>query len=138
MPIVYVSDMDESVAFYERLGFEADMASRGPSWAQLRAGDGAVLALHSAMGGEPGRIELAMVADEPLERVAELVPPARGIADEAFGRSLVLRDPNGLAIQVNEHDPGAPRLSRCSASRFSRRPPPCTRSRSGGPGRRGP
>ena len=45
-----------------------------------------------------------MVAEQPLERIAELVPLARGIADEAFGRSLVLVDPNGLEIQVNEHD----------------------------------
>jgi hypothetical protein len=45
-----------------------------------------------------------MVAEEPLERVAELVPPHRGIADETFGRSLIVRDPNGLQIQVNEHD----------------------------------
>ena len=28
---------------------------------------------------------------------------ARGIADEAFGRSLVVRDPDGLEIQINEH-----------------------------------
>lgn len=105
MPIVYVDEMDASVAFYERLGFEVDESSRGPSWAQLRAGDGAVLALHAALGGEPGRIELAMVSEEPLERVAAIVAPERGITDEAFGRSLVLRDPNGLHIQVNEHDP---------------------------------
>ena len=45
-----------------------------------------------------------MVADEPLERIAELTPPYRGIADEAFGRSLIVADPNGLKIQVNEHD----------------------------------
>jgi hypothetical protein len=45
-----------------------------------------------------------MVAKQPLERLAEVSPLARGIADEAFGRSIVLQDPNGLQIQVNEHD----------------------------------
>ena len=45
-----------------------------------------------------------MIAEQPLEAVAGLAPPARGIADEAFGRSLILEDPNGLQIQVNEHD----------------------------------
>jgi catechol 2,3-dioxygenase-like lactoylglutathione lyase family enzyme len=106
MPIVYVGDMDESVAFYERLGFDVDPRSRSSHWATLKAGDGAVLALHAADGDGAGRVELAMVADEePLERLAEATPLARGIADEAFGRSLVLRDPNGLQIQVNEHDP---------------------------------
>jgi catechol 2,3-dioxygenase-like lactoylglutathione lyase family enzyme len=102
MPIVYVLDMDESVAFYEWLGFEVDR--RSPHWTELKAGDGAVLALHVADADTAGRVELAMVAGEPLERVAGAAPVARGIADEAFGRSVVLRDPNGLEIQVNEHD----------------------------------
>lgn len=106
MPIVYVGDMDESVAFYERLGFDVDPQSRSSHWTTLKAGDGAVLALHAVDGDTAGRVELAMVAEEePLERLADAGPLARGIADEAFGRSVVLRDPNGLQIQVNEHDP---------------------------------
>ena len=105
MPIIYVRDMDESVAFYERLGFEVDVQSRSQMWTELKAGDRAVLALHGvAEGGEPGRLELSMVAEEPLERIADLAPVVRGIADEAFGRSLVLEDPNTLRIQVNEHE----------------------------------
>jgi catechol 2,3-dioxygenase-like lactoylglutathione lyase family enzyme len=103
MPIVYVGDMDESVAYYEGLGFDA--RSRSAHWSTLDAGDGALLALHAADGDTVGRVELALVADEPLERLVGAMPVARGIADEAFGRSLVLRDPNGLQIQVNEHDP---------------------------------
>jgi len=104
MPIVYVRDMDDSVAFYERLGLEVDIQSRSQNWTEMKVGEGAVLALHSAEGGKAGRVELSMVADQPLEAVADLVPVARGIADEAFGRSVVLEDPNGLQIQVNEHD----------------------------------
>ena len=105
MPIVYVRDMDESVAFYERLGFEVDIQARSQMWTELKAADGAVLALHAAEDGyAPGRVELSMIAEQPLEAVAGLAPPASGIADEAFGRSLILEDPNGLQIQVNEHD----------------------------------
>ena len=102
MPIVYVRDMDESMSFYTRLGFETEF--RSPSWTQLKAGNGATLALHAASGEAVGTVELAMVAEEPLERIAAEVPVARGIADEAFGRSLEVEDPNGLRIQVNEHD----------------------------------
>jgi catechol 2,3-dioxygenase-like lactoylglutathione lyase family enzyme len=104
MPIIYVRDMDESVAFYVRLGFEVDLKSRSHGWTELKAGDGAVLALHTAEEGKAGRVELSMVAKQPLERLAEVSALARGIADEAFGRSIVLQDPNGLQIQVNEHD----------------------------------
>lgn len=103
MPIVYVQEMDRSIAFYEQLGFKTK--SRSEMWSELAAGEGAVLALHKAPEEHVGRVELALVSEEPLERVAELVTPYRGIADEAFGRSLVVRDPNGMKIQVNEHDP---------------------------------
>ena len=102
MPIVYVQDMDSSIAFYERLGFTS--TSRSEMWSELAAGDGAVLALHKSAAEHAGRVELALVAEEPLERVADALAPYRGIADEAFGRSLVVQDPNGLKIQVNEHD----------------------------------
>ncbi len=103
MPIVYVSDMDEAVAFYERLGFAP--AKRSAMWSELKAGGGAILALHKTVeGAPPGHVELALVADEPLERVAERVPVARDIADEAFGRSLVVQARDGLRIQVNEHN----------------------------------
>lgn len=104
MPIVYVGDVEASVAFYERLGFEVDVRSRTRHWVELKAGERAVLALHAAQPGQEGRVELSMVAEEPLERIADGTPVARGIADEAFGRSIILQDPNGLQIQVNEHD----------------------------------
>ena len=63
MPIVYVQDMDASLAFYERLGFEPK--SRSAMWSELRAGDGAVLALHAAPTEAVGRVDLALVAEEP-------------------------------------------------------------------------
>ena len=98
-------DIDESVAFYERLGFEVDLQSRSHGWTQLKAGEGAVLALHTAEEGKAGRVELSMVADAAAGAArARSRRSARGIADEAFGRSIVLQDPNGLQIQVNEHD----------------------------------
>jgi catechol 2,3-dioxygenase-like lactoylglutathione lyase family enzyme len=103
MPIVYVQDMAASLAFYERLGFVPKHHSE--MWSELAAGDGAVLALHKTPAEHVGRVELALVANGPLEEVAAMVEPYRGIADEAFGRSLVVQDPNGLKIQVNEHDP---------------------------------
>lgn len=106
MPIVFVSDMERSIEFYESLGFAPQ--SRSAMWTELNAGERAVLALHLAeeVPEHSERVELALVSEEPLERVEKRFGGAlaRPIADEAFGRSLILRDPDGLEIQVNEHD----------------------------------
>jgi catechol 2,3-dioxygenase-like lactoylglutathione lyase family enzyme len=101
MPIVCVTDMERSLAFYRSLGFMP--LHESTHWSELAAGDGARLALHLA---DASGLELALTATEPLEAVAGAheADLARGIADEAFGRSLVLRDPDGLTLQVNEHD----------------------------------
>jgi hypothetical protein len=49
------------------------------------------------------------VSHERLETLAARLKNAgitleREISDEAFGRSLAVRDPDGLYIQINEHD----------------------------------
>ena len=54
-------------------------------------------------------MELALASEEPLERLVARLKTAglkleREITDEAFGHSILLRDPDGLAIQINEHD----------------------------------
>ena len=107
LPIVYVTDMDASVAFYRALGFEPQHV--GATWSVL-AGGGTQLALHGAsIGAQRARpLELAassrMALEEVLSRADEHgLEIVRGIADEAFGRSLIVKDPDGLQIQVNEH-----------------------------------
>jgi len=112
MPIVYVTDMQRSVAFYEALGLKVSARQRNDYWTELSLGD-ALLALHRD-GHLPDphhnqRMMLTLVTHEPLEMlVAQLdragVKPTREIADEAFGRSLLLHDPDGLPVQINEHD----------------------------------
>ncbi|MCP3856069.1 MAG: VOC family protein [Actinomycetia bacterium] len=108
LPIVYVTDMDRSVRFYQLLGFKPSTVSE--FWSQLEAGSGAMLGLHGATGPlTPGtQVELNLVADRPLEEVSRLAGDhdfevGREIRDEIFGRSLVLTDPDGLAVQVNEY-----------------------------------
>ncbi|MDH3606147.1 MAG: VOC family protein [Acidimicrobiia bacterium] len=104
--IVYVSDMEQSIEFYEALGFEVDYRG-GPVWTAFRGADGA-LALHlvdELPAG--GRVAVSLVADSALEgisdRLAEAGIEATPIEAQAFGRSIVVRDPDGLAIQINEH-----------------------------------
>jgi predicted lactoylglutathione lyase len=111
MPIVYVTDIEASVNFYSALGFTERRRSRSDNWVEM-AGEGGMLALHrSTRGSRPtnGRVELSLATTEPLERVRETmvkagVASAGPVMDEAFGRSLVVTDPDGLEIQINEHD----------------------------------
>ncbi|HXV96951.1 MAG TPA: VOC family protein, partial [Anaerolineae bacterium] len=58
----------------------------------------------------PLRVELAFATHQPLEQLMAQLTAAgitmeNEIVDEAFGRSLLLRDPDGLPLQINEHDP---------------------------------
>lgn len=111
MPIVYVTQMARALDFYLTLGLEADYVEREGVWSTLKSGEG-LLGLHvldplpSTQQGS--RVALALVSTTPLEAlVARLakagIAPARAIRSEPFGRSLLLRDPDGLLIQVNEH-----------------------------------
>lgn len=112
MPIRYVTDVEESERFYAALGLVLERRGRTPGWSEMGA-RGGLVGLHSAQGGEPPRtpdtVELVLVADEPLEEVAHRLRAAgyahEPIADEAFGRFFHVADPDGLAVQVQEHDP---------------------------------
>ena len=109
MPIIYVTDMSRSLQFYQALGLT--LHHQGSVWSELRQGS-SILALHltTTQPSGPQQVGLAFVAHQPLEAIvaqlakAGITPPSE-IADEAFGRSLLLYDPDGLAIQINEHDP---------------------------------
>lgn len=108
LPIVYVTDIQRSAQFYGALG--GTVLSQSGMWAQLRLG-GCHLALHRVKQGDgpSDRMALAMTAQQPLEQIRDDlrsagVTPASDIVDEAFGRSLLIHDPDGLPIQINEHD----------------------------------
>lgn len=117
MPIRYVHDMDAARAFYEALGLTLHAAQRAPKsggpthWMEL-AGSSGTMALHFVPPeSKSSEIELAFDSDEPLEDVIERLrdagfEPATEISDEAHGRSFTARDPEGLLMQINEHDHG--------------------------------
>lgn len=104
--IVYVTDMERSIEFYEKLGFEVDYRG-GPVWTAFQGDDG-VLALHLVEDMPEGsRVAVSLVAPKPLEATVENLTDAgiepSPIEEQPFGRSTVVRDPDGLAIQINEH-----------------------------------
>lgn len=106
-PIVYTTDLEAAVDWYGRvLGTAPNY--RSAVWTTFGVGSGS-LAIHRVDAAPEGsKVALSLIATEPLEEVLARVEPfdvvvERGIQDETFGRSIVLRDPDGLAIQVNEH-----------------------------------
>lgn len=108
LPIVYVTDIVRALTFYQALGAKIQHASQ--MWAELRLGPHA-LALHCHDEESSGvqQMALALVAHKALEEIIEDLTEAdvaitNQVVDEAFGRSLTIYDPDGLPIQINEHD----------------------------------
>lgn len=110
-PVVFATDVDASVAFYEQLGFPPRARRRNGEWVELDAGSRARLAIH----GRPqhvesaDRVQLCMETDRPLrELAADLeamdVAAPEGIVDESFGLSVTIHDPDGLPVMIQEHD----------------------------------
>ena len=114
MPIRYVRDMAGARRFYEALGLRHDFTSRptrrGTSaWTEMGGEPGGLALHHMPDDADCPPVELSFEAGEPLEAVVARLraagyEPATEIVDEAFGRSFTVRDPEGLLIQVNEHD----------------------------------
>lgn len=112
MPIRYVANVDATEHFYAALGLSPDQRSRSGDWLELQC-SGGLLALHTAAAASPprspGDVDLCFVTEEPLEAVVARLDAVGathdGIADENLGRLLRATDPDGLVIQVNEHDP---------------------------------
>lgn len=111
MTIVYVRDVARSLSFYQALGFQLAVQERTGGWVELHKGE-AILALHES--DQPSQrqendVELAFISHKPLEALLESLeqagfPVARPIIDESYGRSVTLESPDGLLIQVNEHE----------------------------------
>jgi hypothetical protein len=111
-PIHFVPDLADAVRFYEALGLCPETRSRSGHWIELTAAGGE-LGLHDAAIAADGHgragIALNFVADEPLEGVERRLleagfPPDGTIVDQEWGRSLLVRAPDGTVIQIDEQD----------------------------------
>jgi len=105
--IVYVTDMSRSSDWYGKV-LGTDPAYDSEMWTPFSLGDATVALHRTSHLAEGSRCDLSLVADEPLELLVRRLDEAgvaieRGISEETFGRSIVLRDPDGTALQVNEH-----------------------------------
>jgi predicted lactoylglutathione lyase len=110
--ILSVSSVEHAAAFYVALGFVLGSRGISPYWAELRVGE-SLIGLHrdnTLKTPDSGRVLIMLNAEMPLERMVDQFARAgiqleRETADETFGRSIQVRDPDGMLIQINERDP---------------------------------
>lgn len=108
LSIIYPTDMSSSLRFYRALGLSP--TKQGTLWSELEVGD-ARLGLQRADPFARGeKIHLVFISHKPLEEVIKRLADSglqvtSEITDEAYGRSLVLHDPDGVPIMINEYDP---------------------------------
>jgi catechol 2,3-dioxygenase-like lactoylglutathione lyase family enzyme len=100
-PIHFVPDIAAAVRFYRALGLDPEAPAGGD------------LGLHDAATAADGEgregVALGFVADEPLEAVERRLreagfPPEGTIVDQEWGRSLLVRGPDGAVVQIDEQD----------------------------------
>ncbi|WP_205850229.1 VOC family protein [Nakamurella flava] len=111
-PMVHVTDMAAAVAFWELLGAEVREGSRDGDWALLEMGGAEFSLLAHPANPEQGegQVELNCSCLGPLTEVedrlrsagADVVAPT---SDEAFGRQLQVRTPDGVLVKINELQP---------------------------------
>ena len=108
-PMTHVTDLAASIEFYEALGGKVLFGSRDGDWALIRFTESTLsLLAHEPSAENPEPIELQFVSAQPLELIEthlRVVNPSmivRGIGDEAFGRMLKLRTPDGLIVKLLE------------------------------------
>ena len=108
-PMVHVANMSASLEFYEALGGQLVFGSRDGDWALIEF-DGSMISLlaHPPGDGKRETVELQFTTKvmlEALQTHIQAIAPdfiERGIADEAFGRMLKLKTPDGLLVKILE------------------------------------
>lgn len=106
-PVVHVSDMPASVAFYERLGGEIVHGHRDDDWVLLQLGTAQISLIAGARVtvADQSPVELSFAAATPIEQLQRVLPGARLATDRNFGRQLQVRSPDGLLIRISQREP---------------------------------
>ena len=112
-PMVHVAALGPALDFYTALGGRVLFGSRDGDWALVQFGETQLgLLAHPPGPNGEGEVELQFASRTALDQVeARLremggVTIERGTADEAFGRMLQLRTPDGLLVKLIEIERG--------------------------------
>ena len=107
-PMLHVRDLSKHVDFFERLGGSLLYGSRDGDFALMRFGETELGLLGHPPNPEQGDhpLELNFSAELPLEQIESAVDRdssvVQGVSDEAFGRQLLLKTPDGLLVKINQ------------------------------------
>lgn len=108
-PMLHVENMENSVLFFESIGAQMVFGSRDGDWSLLKFGMTCLSLLAQPPSADnPEPLELQFTSGTKLEDIEEHVrsiDPSlvhRGTGDEAFGRMLQLRSPDGLVVKILE------------------------------------
>ena len=108
-PMLHVESMGDSLTFFERLGAQVLFGSRDGDYALVQFGATKMgLLAHPPSPDNPEPLELHFESATPLEQIEEHLQATapemihRGTGDEAFGKMLKLRTPDGLVVKLLE------------------------------------
>jgi predicted enzyme related to lactoylglutathione lyase len=107
-PVRFTSHLPEMQHFLELVGLRPWIVADGGGWRDMACGGGRV-ALHDAAtsdsGGLPGQTTLAFEAADVTQLAKQLTSarvPGVTVYDEAYGRVLTCRDPDGATVAMDE------------------------------------
>jgi len=109
-PVRFTDDVAAMRRFLEALGLRPRIASDNGGWVDFLTKESGGAALHEAAtatsGYNAGETSLSFESEEPLEAVRDRLHAAgfadAHIIDEAYGRTLVVTDPDGVRVSVDE------------------------------------
>ena len=127
-PVRFTDDVAGVRAFFEQQGLAARVVADGGGWVDLAAGGGGMLALHDAASSSTeqpsGRTTLSAEcqdAEALAERLHEAGFDDATVYDEGYGRVLVVTDPDGGQVQVDERQDDLHGYQRLDVSGADRR-----------------
>ncbi len=107
-PVRFTDNVSAMQRFLELIGLRPWIVSNGGGWSDMSCGAGRV-ALHDAassdIGAPPGLTTLSFEADDVTVLAKQLTDagvPEATVYDEAYGRVLTCRDPEGATVAVDE------------------------------------
>lgn len=110
MPLIHTENLNKSVEFFKKLGFEMLYQSRDGDWGQMKLNDCEIGLLAHPPSDDDERIELTFMSETPLTELEKVLQNSgvkilMSASDEGFGEQLKIEDADGHSIKINRLTP---------------------------------